>query len=386
MNRIILAAALAAFAAPAARAADANDVLRFSPQLQSLKFGGDLRLREEKIDRHQGGSTDRNRLRYRLRAGIEMGLPDDVMAAVRLGAGTGEQTSNNQTFDNLGQQKQIFVDLAYMRWLPSLSDNVMLRLGGGKTPNWLWRINSSDLLWDDDFNPEGFQESVEWLAPAGVSVFANLMQMVADEDAGRAQNQWLFSYQGGLETRLPWETRLRTALAYHKWSDENHSNFGPQIGVNDGNRRAGAAPGTLVNRFGVGEWTSELSGWAGKVPVRAQLTLARNFRARGDLAGPTAADGHQFGFIVGRAKLQGQWELGLFRKYAQTDVSVADVADSDFGEGGTNRQGGIFWVGYALRDWASARAKYSVTDVIDTQFAPGDKPVDRLQFDVQIAF
>ena len=123
----------------------------------------------------------------------------------------------------------------------------------GRMPNNLWRQYSSDLLWDEDFNPEGLAEGGEWLFPgAGVSVFANALQMVADEDSNTGRAQWVFSEQAGFETQLPFESRLRLAAAYHKWSDENRSDFGQTaVGVTqNGNRRVG---NTLVNRFGVGE-------------------------------------------------------------------------------------------------------------------------------------
>jgi len=241
-----------------AAAADVDDVLKLSPQLKSLRFGGDLRIREDYQSRKTARSNDRSRARYRLRAGFEMEFPDELMVGVRLGAGTGEQFSNNQTFSNLSSQKQIFVDQAYIRWMPKVSDNLMLRLGGGKCTNWMWRVYSSDLVWDDDFNPESLQESVEWQAPFGVSLFANALQMATGEHANSGRNQWAFSQQAGFEAKMPHELRFRSAAAYHKWSDENRDTFG-QIGLNEGNRR-NAAGNLLLNRFGVAEWTSELSG------------------------------------------------------------------------------------------------------------------------------
>jgi len=397
MKQLAMAAAMAVLGTGHAMAADVNDVIKLSSHLKTLKFAGDFRMREDAESRKTAQKNDRSRIRYRLRAGVEMELPDDILAVIRLGAGTGEQFSNNQTFSNLSSQKGIFVDQAYMRWLPQVSDNLMLRLGGGKATNWFWRTYSSDLIWDDDFNPESLQESVEWLAPLGISVFVNAMQMVTGEQSNNARNQWAFSQQAGFETRLPFNTRLRTAAAYHKWSDENRNTFG-QVGLNEGNRRT-AAGNILLNRFGVGEWTTELSGWAGQFPVRAQATVARNFRARGDrggaaaptkvsdpLTGPAARDGYQFGVILGRAKKQGDVEVGLFKKYAQTDVTVADVSDSDFGPGGLNRVGGIGWVTYAVRDWMTARVKGFATKVIDFQLLPTAADENRLQLDLQISF
>ena len=76
----------------------------------------------------------------------------------------------------------------------------------------------------------------------------------------------------------------------------------------------------------------------------------------------------------------------MTEKVAQTDATVADVADSDFGDGGTNRVGHIVWIAYAPRDWMQVKAKAFFTDTLDRTFAPGDKAVNRLQTDLSIKF
>jgi len=277
------------------------------------------------------------------------------------------------------------VDQAYLRWAPPVLKDGKVWLLGGKAVNQFWRPYSADLIWDDDFNPEGFQQGVEWKAPGEITLFFNALQMVADYDADRYKNQWLFSEQATAELKLPGKTKLRSGVAYHKWSDEQLSSFN-QVGVNVGNRRIGAAPGILANRFGVGEWTTEFGAKAGAVPVSLQATLARNFRALGNVAGPKARDGYQFGIIVGKAAEAKTWEIGLFKKYAQMDVTVADVADSDFGDGGTNRVGGIFWIAYAPTVWSHLRVKYFTTKTIDLNLSPGASGINRLQLDALVKF
>ncbi len=368
-----------------AAAGEIADKIKLSGIIQSVRFHGDFRGRQEHFERKDPGSNDRNRMRYRLRIGTDIQLPEEVLFGFRLGAGSGEQISNNQTFDNLSSQKAIFVDMAYLRWTPKPREALATHASGGKMPNSLWRIYSSDLVWDDDLNPEGFQENVEWKTPWGFSLFGNFLQMVADEDLETPRNQWVFSEQVGFETKLPWDIRLRSAAAYHKWSDENRSTFS-QVGINLGNRRAGASPGVLVNRFGVGEVTTEFAGQLGRVPLSLQTTLARNLRARTDLDGPRARDGYQYGLIAGRAKEAGSWEVGLFKKYAQSDATVADVSDSDFGDGGTNRWGGIFWLAHCPWEWLQLRAKYFSTRTIDLQLPPGGSSVNRLMLDAQVRF
>lgn len=373
----------------AAPAAAQMAKLRFSDAIQSVKFGGDLRLRHDSEAKRGAGTNDRNRLRLRLRFGADIVLPDDFTVNLRLASGTGEQVSTNQSFGRLSSQKSLWIDTAYLRWTPTVSEDAGVTLTGGRSQNLLWRPYSADLIWDDDLNPEGLQENVEYLLPVlgGISVFANGLQMAINESASSGKNQWLFSQQAGFESHLPWESRLRLAAAYHKWSDPERMSMSAGA-AQDGNRRA--ASGLLLNRYGVGEVSGQISSWVGKKPVSLQATLARNLSARGlagaGVAGGPARDGYQFGLVLGSTKLKGEWEAAYFKKYAQTDVTVADAADSDFGDGGTNRRGHIAWVAYCPRDWMTLKAKGFVTETVDPQFNPGDKAVNRLQLDVSVKF
>jgi hypothetical protein len=388
----VLTAILAVSAVPASAQLDK---LKLSDAIQTLTYSGDLRLRNDLRARRGGGLNNANNLnnaaqqRFRLRFAMEAALPDNVTAGFRLASGTGEQVSANQSAQKLSSQKDLWIDTAYLKWKPSVHENATVQIVGGKMINPLWRTYSSDVVWDDDFNPEGAGESIEWLFPdAGASVFANGLQMVTDQDSNSGKNQYEFSTQLGFEKTLPLDSRLRMAAAVHKWSDENRSSFS-QVVTQDGNRRL--ANGALANRFMVGEVTGQLSGWAGSLPVNLQGTVIRNlvareFTAPAAIAGASMRDGYQAGAIVGSAKAKGTWELAYFKKYAQHDSTVADVADSDFGDGGVNRSGHIMWIAYAPRDWMQLKVKGFITDTIDRGYTPGDKAVNRLQTDLVVKF
>ncbi len=370
--------------------------LRFFEYLQMLTFSGDLRLRNDGAYKRgtAQGLSDRNRMRYRVRFGFEALLPWDLTAAVRLGSGAGEQTSSNQSFDNLSSQKPLWLDLTFLRWSPIVSQDgdLVVYMQSGRMPNSLWRIYSSDMLWDEDLNPEGFAQGAEWLLPTGQVLFANAMQGVADEDTNSSRNQWFFSEQLGTEFRLPFNTRLRSAAAYHLWTDTQRNTLNP-FRVQDGNRRS--PNGVLLNRFGVAELSNQFSAWAGQIPISIQGSFIRNVLARG-LNGttgcpaaqtcPPGRDGYQFGIIVGEARVFGTWEVGAFQKYVETDATIADVADSNFGDSGINQQGQIFWVAYTPADWMTLRARFFNVDTLDTQFAPFDKAVRRLILDFMVRF
>ena len=148
MNKTFVVAALTALLAVPASAQ--LDKLKLSDTIQSIKFSGDLRLRDDMSAKRGAGQNNRGRLRYRLRFGPEIELPENLTAIIRLGSGTGEQVSTNQSYDNLGAQKALWIDLMYLKWKPTLNDNATTSLHAGRMTNPLWRTYSSDIVWDDD--------------------------------------------------------------------------------------------------------------------------------------------------------------------------------------------------------------------------------------------
>jgi hypothetical protein len=364
---------------------------------------GDYRLREEHFHRGTAGKIDRDRQRFRLRLGLELPMPENFALKTRFATGTGEQVSTNQTFAGLGSQKSIWVDRASLEWkaLP------FLKLAGGRMANPLWTQYSSDIVWDDDFNPEGFAESVDYLLAGKINLFANALQMAADEDSTVNRDQWLLSHQIGAEVRLPLQSRLRVAYALHDWIHENTRGFltastatvatvapfGQGV-VQNGNRRALGAT-ALANDFLVHEITAQLGFWipaAGREwPVSLQGTYIVNGQARtGSALGTDALDeqnrGYQAGGILGKASDKNSLELAYFYKKSETDATVADVADSDFGNGGTNRKGHILWIAYNPQEWLQLKAKYFITRTAEAKLSPGADDINRLQIDASVKF
>ena len=88
----------------------------------------------------------------------------------------------------------------------------------------------------------------------------------------------------------------------------------------------------------------------------------------------------------GKAANKGKWEVAYFNKQVRTDATVADVADSDFGDGGTNRKGHIVWIGYALTDFMNLSVKHFDTEVINVALAPGRDDINRTQVDLLVKF
>ncbi len=160
-----------------------------------ITLGGDLRLRHESFlndSEIAARNRDRHRQRFRLRVGSTIKV-DQFLVGIQLASGTGEQTSTNQSFDNLFSQKSIWIQQAYVQWKAAQ----WLALTAGKMPNPFLRFYSSDVVWDDDVTPEGFAESLTFKLTDTIVVFVNAGQFVLDEDSADNNDQWLFGEQVG---------------------------------------------------------------------------------------------------------------------------------------------------------------------------------------------
>jgi len=398
-------AATAALLVMSGTNAFADPTVTLSKWVEDIKVSGDLRLRHERFDKTTPGQVDRSRQRFRLRLNTDFKLPAGLVAKLTFASGTGEQVSTNQSFDNLSGQKDLWIDKAFLVWTPL----EWLKFQAGRMENPIWRLYSSDVVWDSDFNPEGVSESVDFLV-GPVRVFANALQMIVDEDSGnnagsatvgKQADQWMIGNQIGLEFRLPLESRLKVAGANYYWKNENAGTLS-QVALNEGNRRYTTTPstapnaGALINNFNVNELTGELGLWAFGLPVSLQGTYVKNqgayegtkvfntfntvnFRDKED-------HGYQYGVILGKASSKNKWEVAYFNKSVRTDATVADVTDSDFGDGGTNRKGHIVWIGYALTDYMNLSLKHFDTEVINPALAPNRDDINRSQLDLLVKF
>jgi hypothetical protein len=377
-------------------------------KIEKIEIKGDLRLRQENFHNRSGanpnaGGIDRSRQRFRLRLGTELPFSPKVKAKIRFASGTGEQTSTNQSFDNLSGQKQFWIDLAQLEVSPVES----IKLSAGRMSNPLWMVYSSDIVWDGDYNPEGFGESFKFSLFGHGRFFLNAMQAVADEDSGTNTDQWIISQQLGVTMPLFSASRFTLAGALHEWVHESsnttraqtfagNATFGQNVSQ-FGNRRmngatAGNAAVSLANEFRVLEITAEYVTGLFDLPVSLQGTYIQNTahlptgQGRLFVADNVEADkGSQWGLIVGKAGAKGQWEAAYFHKQVAADATVSEVVDSDFGEGGTNRKGHIAWVGYGVTDYSVLQLKMFQTKVNDLALA-GRSDINRFQFDYSVKF
>ena len=353
---------------------------KFAAWVDRVTFSGDLRLRDEVFWRDP--ASDRHRARFRLRLASELKI-QDLTVGIRLASGTGEQISTNQSFDDLASQKSIWIDRAYLRWQGSSSK--WLTLTGGKMPNPFFTVYSSDAMWDEDVTPEGFAENLNFSLGASGNLFVNVAQIVLDEDSSGSlsTDQWLFGQQVGVAVEPAKDVKTTVAAAYYNFTSTQNNSF-DQITCNPGNTRAaGTCPTTLLNDYNVLDVTGLVGLKLGSVPFAVMGDYILNTANPKDASGNDTKDnGYQAGLILGKAGEAKTWELAYFRKVMGTDATVADLADADFGTGGTDRRGDIVWVAYSPSKAVQAKVKFYNTE----KLSAGQDDVKRLQADLVVKF
>ena len=356
-----------------------------------VTFAGDIRLRHESFYRNT--TDDRHRQRFRLRLGPEIKI-GSLLVGIRLASGTGEQVSTNKSFDNLSSQTALYIDRAFVKW--QSPESRWLTLTGGRMPNPFFTVYSSDAVWDDDFNPEGAAENLVFKL-GGTELFLNLAQIVLDEDSGGKPNtdQWFFGQQVGIKVNPLHTVQTTLAAAYYNTVNAQNGTFGQTF--QDGNSRcqvntaptpnvpAGCVASQLVNDYNVVDVTALVATKVGLLPISVMGDYVTNTAETKNAAGADTKDsGYQAGLILGKASDPQTWELAYFYKLVGTDATLADVADSDFGNGGTDRKGHIMWTAYNLSKALQVKVKYFKTEREDDLATAND--INRLQADLSVKF
>jgi Putative porin len=377
--------------------------------VDQLAFFGDLRVRDEQLfDNNNAngslnGGTDQNRVRFRLRLNAKLKI-SDLTVGIQVASGNGGATGTNQTESNLFTQKGLWINRAYISWQGSSTR--WLKLTAGKMANPFFVLYSGDLVWDADVNPEGFAENVIGRPGNRVSLFLNAGQFVLNEVSTDNHDQWLFGQQGGVSIGQWDGLKTTLAVADYDFVNVDHPNTvggGTPCGLGQnptqqGNTRMTCPVGTgtyLLNKFNVLDVTALVNVRAGPFPVALMGDYVRNLADTNTAAGvATGNEGYQVGAIVGKASDPHTWELAYFYKVSQTDATVADIADSDFGSGGTAHRGHIVWGAYNLTTYFQMKVKYFMTKSIapvattqsgcNTTLGCGD--INRLQADMEVKF
>jgi len=164
--------------------------------LSRFRIAGDVRLRSDSIFQNYSGCAacfDRDRVRIRLRLGLEGKLGEDFIGGIYVASGANisgtatlaDPTSTNETLATFFERKAIGFDRGYIIYQPQTAK--WIKLTGGK---FAYDWEHTDLTFDPDLNPEGFTEklSFDFGNPVVKNFSVEAMQLLFNEVAVRVLN------------------------------------------------------------------------------------------------------------------------------------------------------------------------------------------------------
>src|SRR6185503_3027619 len=337
-------------------------------------------------------NKDRNRFRFRLRTGMTATLKDDFELGFRLASGEqngafgGDPISSNQTFQDNGSKKFIWIDLAYGKWTPIKTGPWVVSGTIGKMENPF----VVDMAFDADYTPEGAALQTAYAINDSHSLKLNGAVFVLDEiDQGSqaSDDPMLFGMQ--LRHDGKWTPHLTSSigLGWYTLKDEENLGNGAVPNVQVGNTRYAASvpgsvtrlAGSLVNDYhpvvadaAVTYTLDSFPGYAGKFPIRVAGEYMENPGA------DTLNNAYWAGVFFGKVGKKGTWEASYRFKRLEADSWYEEFVDSDFSayyqtipggsvassgslpghRAGTGIQGHIFRIGYAPSDSFQLGATY----------------------------
>jgi hypothetical protein len=389
--------------------------------IDKITLYGDFRLREETMwyPGDDNNTKDVNRQRFRLRIGSDI-TEGPVLVHIRLASGVGQQVSTNQTMQSLSSGKQLWIDKAYveLKQIPDL--NLM---GGRMTNPFFINWGTGEIVWDDDYNPEGFAEQYALKLGDTGRVFATLGQIILDGGAATSHGsaeQWLMGYQVGTEIKMD-PVGFNLAVLYYSLDRGTRSDLGYGTSIfQDGNTRkdlkncsntlvAGNPTATppvpdkkpancaLVNPYNVIDATAAVVFKVG-LPITVSADYAENLADTVQTTSPSIKNqntAYALGFKIGNASEANTAELGYNYRAIEADATLSDLNDSDFGpNGGTNRKGHVVWTAYNFTKATQIKLKYFNTKIKNEDLpsppaitkADPNPTFNRVQLDFSVKF
>ena len=338
-----------------------------------ISMKGDFRYRYQHDEVDRTGSDNRNRDRIRARAEISAKLPGNVKTGLGIATGGDDPVSSNQTLGNAGSSKDVKLDLAYFDW--HAFENTSVR--GGKFKNTLEIVGKSQLQWDGDWRPEGFDATWD-----NGTFFAQGLGTYLESD-DRKDEEWSYLVQAGWRGELA-GIDLVGGAGYSDIESAGKECFF------DGSTPGESCGGNAVDANGLYRFDHQVMNAFGSaafeiadLPVNIWADWIRN----GDADDHDT--GYQIGAQLGKAKKKGSWQVKYYYQDLEADATLALLSNSDFGGGGTDAKGSVLQGAFALTDQSTINLSYYLVEKQDTYglVNGGDSfDVNTLQMDVNFKY
>ncbi|MEK6714989.1 MAG: putative porin [Candidatus Omnitrophota bacterium] len=333
--------------------------------VKNMEWKGDLRLRNEYIDKDPGRGNDRQRIR--LRYGFKSKVNDKVSFSAGLASGNDNAaTSTNQTLEQEFDKKAIWIDYAFVNYDPT----AWLNLKGGRFPNPFF---TTDMVWDSDINFDGGVIALKHALNSAESKtplegYFTSAFLPIDNRSTSARDLWLLGLQGGVNAKFADFASLKSGLAFYNF----HSLEGyPTATLAQDKGTNSASGGNIKYDFNIVNPTLELE-LNNPFGLGIPLTFIGDFAENN--GAPAKNQAWRAGIAIGKkVKGIGDWRLlGQYSRIA-ADALFDAFPDSDFDGGGTNAKG---WE--VLFDYGLAKNVVFSLDYYNTEPIVGSKVTEQV--------
>ncbi|MGE4130555.1 MAG: putative porin [Bdellovibrionales bacterium] len=288
-------------------------------------LGGDLRFEHDAISKTApNDNAGRHRGRFRLRMATKVNIDESTDVYVRLSSGDSSSAiSGNSAFTSNSTKKSIGIDHAYLNWHPSSELEVLV----GKQKNPLQVVEQSQILFDNDYAPEGLavvHESSRFFAMGA----AYLLQERSPQADGTSEpDSSLLSVMAGVHQSASEGLGYKVGLGYHDFTNVKDN---AALTSFEGNSNTGTR---YVHEYRVAEALGQVDWTTAEWKLSVYVDHAHNYGAKDHNQALTS--GLQWQTLRdGKA----DWTVGYAYLTLEKDATVASINWSDFadGEDGSN--------------------------------------------------
>lgn len=305
-------------------------------EMPNVNWSGDLRYRHENID--SGTTTDHNiqeRIRARLQAKSE--ITETISVKARIASGSGSVTTTNQTLDGAGSNKALEIDIFQADW--KFAPGAKLTLG--KMSNPMYRVGSSDIVFDSDITPEGMAVSYE-----KEMFFVNLGRFWIENVTNNSNDVMLYAPQAGVKIAAG-PLKVTAGASWYNFAGANR---------NLGN--AGKGNTSVNNDYKVLNGFVDVAGKAGDFGYSVYFDYIKN----------SEVDTADTGWLAGTKVGFKGWSLTYDYRWVDADATLDLFPDGDTaGNLSTGIYGHRTALGYKINQYVSTAATYYTHTIRSTK-------------------
>jgi hypothetical protein len=334
--------------------------LNLSAAMSELRIAGDVRVRFESRTGvlPNGDASERDRYRYRFRAGLTGKMANNWSWGFRLETSNGSRSSNVTMADDGGPYGKVSdtvnIGQIWAQWTPN--PNFTLTVGRMANP-----LVSTLMVWDADINPEGLAEQfkhrdgkVEYSATLAQFLYSAASTQNAfgsgATPGAKTDDLYLLAWQGGIKYYTGEGTASFFQINPTIYNYAQRNNFNPVAFRGNFTPANGAG----INDLTVLDIPIEYDWVMNGTPVRLFGDFAINFDAsdratkygRPDLSNQDKA--WQVGIQYGKAVNKGEWDVRAGYQSTAAFALDPNLVDSDIFDSRTNMQGFVVNGNYAL--------------------------------------